>query len=110
MANVSVAVNTECLAALLYSPATVDLPEDVRGRIACEINRSFAIVNGAWIYLEDLQNLLGVCENGGVPLLPVTENGRIQSPEEKLDDGHIKLDYEGIFFTYAYESLKKKLP
>lgn len=96
------------LAALLFASVAADLPEDVLERLGCDLHRNYDFVH-VRVYCEDLKMLLGACENRGVPLLPVTANGRIQSPEEKLDDGHIKLDYEGIFFTHAYESLNKKL-
>lgn len=97
-----------CVAAVVFSDVSVDMPTANRDRLIAAL-RANAQEKDFWIRRDDAEALVGACENGGAPLLPVTDNGRYQSWETKLPDGHIKLDYESICWTYIYETIKKAL-
>lgn len=95
------------LATLVFSWASADMEEVRRERLIKALSSTVDVLMSNprdWMKLvvpaDDLKQLLGGAENGGVPLRPVTSEGRIQAP-----DG----DWEGIYYTYAYDQLKKAL-
>lgn len=108
----TVKVPSHCVAALLFANGSVDLPGINRTRLTNALQANFD-EDTFWVRKDDLEMLLGCVSNGGVHLGSMTASGRIQCSETKnmLPDGRIEIihDYEAIFFTYAYETIRKTI-